>query len=118
LTEQVDGHVERSRAGDDGLSVDNVGINIPTGVVNVAEFIGGNVARVLAQIIGEGTGSGLIELVNTTTVISSAGSGVRLNVLQVTSDEATDYRYEKRQNLNVTLLFSIVLKSLISANLP
>jgi hypothetical protein len=39
LTEHIDGHVEGSRAGDDRFAMDNVGINIPTGVVNVAEVI-------------------------------------------------------------------------------
>lgn len=89
MTEEIDGHVERSGAGHERLGgVDDVGVEFPSDVVLVAEVGAGQVARVLAQILGEGTVQ--VQLLDQAASVLVSGGLARFQVVHVADDEATN----------------------------
>lgn len=90
LTEEVQSQVHGSRTGDEGLGgINDVGVDIPAGVVDGAEVGDGQVTRVLAQVVGERPFQA--QLLDQTAGVFLAGGRVGLDVVQVAADVATDW---------------------------
>lgn len=109
LAEKVQSKVHRGRARNERFgSVDQVGVNIPAGIVNGAEGSQNSVTGILAQIGWEGTIHA--KFLNQTTDLLLAGRRVRLDVLQMALDVATDCKkiriyYRKIRNCIIIFLF-------------
>jgi len=93
LAEKVQSKVHGGRARNERFgSVDQVGVNIPAGIVNGAEGSQNSVTGILAQIGWEGAIHA--KFLNQATDLLLAGRRVRLEVLQMALDVATNCKID------------------------
>ena len=89
LSKEVQSQVHGSRTGDEGLGgINDVGIDIPAGVVDGAKVSDDQVARIFAQVMGERPLQA--QLLHQAANVLLSGRRVRFDVVQGAADVATN----------------------------